>query len=272
MRSITKGQITITEYEDLDLHDAMLVECFPTIGLVSTIAATYLVSKLNLRPVGSISAPWVAPLAVVYDGRPYPPIRLYAGEKICGIDGDCDQVYVLMSEFTLPDFGVQPLAGAILDWAAERGCRDIISLEGLPAAAPASEEGVPPVPKGPPRVFGVGSTERARKMLEREHVESMGSGVIAGISGTLLWMAEQRGVDAACLLSDAVREFPDARASAALLQIVDGFLKNIDVEIKPLLEQAEALERQIKGAVEAATDAQGSRQPPRPTAFPGMYG
>jgi uncharacterized protein len=280
MPTFTRGQLVIEETEPIDLSSAMLLECFPTVGLVSTIAASYLVSQLQLAPKGSVSAPWSAPLSVVLGGRALPPIRLYGGEKVCGIDGNCDQLFILMSEFPIPDFGIQPLSAALLDWAHERGCREVVSLEGLPRAGEGEdgEEGEaplePPLPGGAAKVYGVGTSERARAMLRREGVDEMSSGVITGVSGVLMWMAEQRRMDAVCLLAEAYRQFPDARAAAGLVRIVDGMLKNIAVEIDPLMEQAEALEKQIKKAVDAAVQAQQARRVPPHTSSvsPSMYG
>jgi len=274
MPDFQKGALTIHELEPLNLDSAMLIECFPTIGLVSTIAASYLVSQLKLKLVGTITAPWLPPVAVVYDGKPLQPVRIYGGDKVCGIDGTCDQVYVLMSEFPTPDLGVYPLADALLEWAHARGCREIVSLEGLPAETPSPESGLERVPiaKGRAKVWGVASTDRTRAMLEREKVETMGAGVITGISGVLLWLAAQREVDTVCLLAEAFKEFPDARAAAELVRVIDSMLKMIEVDLGPLMKQAEELETQIKSAVEAAMEAQKTRSQPQSAGVsPGMY-
>jgi uncharacterized protein len=274
MPEFQKGAVTIRENEPLDLSSAMLLECFPTIGLVSTIAASYLVTQLKLKLVGTITAPWLPPVAVVYDGKPLPPVRLYGGDKVCGIDGNCDQLFVMMSEFATPDLGVYPLADALLDWAHARGCREIVSLEGLAAETPALESGPERValPKGHAKVWGVATTERTKLMLEREKVERMEAGVITGVSGVLLWLAAQRGVDTVCLLAEAFKEFPDARAAAELVRVVDALLKVIEVDLTPLMKQAEELESQIKRAVEGAMAAQQSRAVPQSAGVsPGMY-
>jgi uncharacterized protein len=273
MATLTKGQITIREFEPLDLSSAMLIECFPTIGLVSTIAASYLVSELKLKLMGTITAPWLLPVAVVYNGRPQPPVRLYGGDKVCGIDGKCDQVFVLMSEFQIPDSGVYPMADALLEWAHGAGCREVVSLEGLPREGP-SPSSAPEraLSTAASKVFAVGTTERTRAMIKREKINEMDAGVITGISGVLLWLAEQRGVDALCILAEAYKEFPDARAAAGLVQVVDSLLKMIDLNLGPLLKQAEELETQIKGSIEAAMEAAQSRTPKVSTgASPGMY-
>ncbi len=273
MTSLTRGPVTIHEFEELDLKNAMLIEAFPTIGLVSTIAASYLVAELKLKLKGTVTAPWLPPVAVVYGGRALPPVRLYGGEKVCGLDGTCDQVFILMSEFPVPDIGAFPMADALLEWAQKHGCRDLISLEGLPKDAP-SPDTVPErsVAAPPSVVWGVGATDRARAMLKREKVPEMDAGVISGVSGVILWLAEQRKVDASCLLAEAFKDFPDARAAAALLHVVDQLLKSIEVNLEPLLKQAEDLEKQIKRAVEAAMASSQSRLGPTPSGpSAGMY-
>lgn len=273
MTSLTRQSVTIHEFEEVDLKSAMLIEAFPTIGLVSTIAASYLVTELKLKLVGTVTAPWLAPVAVVYGGKPLPPIRLYGGDKVCGLDGTCDQVFILMSEFPIPDAGAFPMADIILEWAQSHGCRDLVSLEGLPKDAPSKDTKPEAMFASPPSaVWGVGATERARAMLKREHVSELDAGVIAGVSGVILWLADQRKIDASCLLAEAFKDFPDARAAASLLRVVDQLLKVIDVNLEPLLKQAEGLEKQIKGAVEAALATTQSRAAPPPSGpSAGMY-
>lgn len=273
MAGLTKGPVTIHEFEELDLSSAMMIECFPTIGLVSTIAASYLVSQMKLELKGTITAPWLPPVAVVYGGRAQPPVRIYGGEKVCGIDGNCDQMFLIMSEFPIPDNGVYPMADALLDWTAQHGCREIVSLEGLPKEGPSKDtEPEKAVFKPSMEVWGVGATERARAMLKREKVPEMDAGVITGISGVLLWLAEQRKVDALCLLAEAYKDFPDARAAAGLVRVIDALLQQLEVKLEPLLKQAEELERQIKHAVESALEAAQSRSAPAPSGpSTGMY-
>jgi uncharacterized protein len=272
LSSLTKGPVTIREFHEIDLKSAMLIEAFPTIGLVSTIAASYLVSQLKLDLVGTVTGPFTPPVAVIYGGRALPPIRLYAGETVCGIDGTCDQVFLLMSEFPLPDQAVFPVADALLDWAQAHGCREVVSLEGLPREVGEGPDERAKALSAPPALWGVGATDRARAMLKRESIAEMQTGVITGISGVLMWLAEQRKVDALCLLAEALREFPDARAAAGLVRSIDVLLKRIDIKLEPLLKQAEELETEIKAAIDAAMHASGSRASPKGSApSAGMY-
>jgi uncharacterized protein len=272
MTGLTKGPVTVREFSELDLKSAMLIEAFPTIGLVSTIAASYLVSQLKLTLVGTVTGPFMPPVSVVYGGKALPPVRIYGGDKVCGIDGTCDQLFLLMSEFPLPDPAVFPVADALLDWAQAHGCREVVSLEGLPREVEEGAGGAAKALAAPPPIWGVGSTERARALLAREKISTMETGVITGISGVLMWLAEQRKIDAVCLLAEAIKEFPDARAAAGLVRTIDVLLKHIDINLEPLLKQAEELEVQIKKAIEAAMDGAESRAMPKPSSpSTGMY-
>jgi uncharacterized protein len=249
------GDIRFNEPVPIKLRKAMVVECFPTVGFVSTIAGAYLVRVLHLSRVGSLSAPWLPAVAVVADGRPLPPIRIYQGPNTCGLDGDCDQIAVVISEFPVPEEAAQPLGEALIEWVASRGGREIVSLEGLPVRAIPAEG-----TKGGalsitfahdlPPVQGLPSTPRARAALERMGLRPMEAGLVSGVSGVLMWEAAERQFDALCLLADAFGPFPDARAAAALVRAMDPMLKGIHVDIKPLLEQAASIEDEIKQGIE----------------------
>ena len=79
-RSIVLEEIHM--YEDVDLTNSMLIDGFPTVGLVSTIVSSYIVDALNLQRVGGIISKEFPPASVVVGGVPSPPMRIYAGPKI----------------------------------------------------------------------------------------------------------------------------------------------------------------------------------------------
>ena len=49
-------EIHIIEYKDVDLSNSVLIEAFPTVGLVSSIAGHFLVEQLNLEEIGTIAS------------------------------------------------------------------------------------------------------------------------------------------------------------------------------------------------------------------------
>ena len=92
-------EIQIIEYKEVDLSNSILIEAFPTVGLVSSIAGHFIIDQLKLEEIGTISSRYFMPAAVIHNGMPSPPVRIYAGKKICGPTGSCDQIVVIISEF-----------------------------------------------------------------------------------------------------------------------------------------------------------------------------
>ena len=85
--------INIHELSKQKLKDAVLIVGFPSIGLVGTIVANFLINNLKLEQIGIIDSARFPAISVVKDGEPHNPMRLYAGEQVCN-DGTCNQVVV----------------------------------------------------------------------------------------------------------------------------------------------------------------------------------
>jgi uncharacterized protein len=127
-----EDDIRIHMYEDIDLSNSMLIDGFPTVGLVSTIVSSYIIDSLKLRRVGSIISRHFPPAAIIQNGIPSPPLRIYAGPKLCGPENECEQVVVLASEVRIPDEIQLPLAQKILTWANDNQIKLLLSVEGTP--------------------------------------------------------------------------------------------------------------------------------------------
>ena len=86
--------VQIINFEDVDLRGATVIAGFPSIGLVSTIAANYLIDALNLNQIGCIKSSQFPALSVVHTGEPLSPVRIYAGTQENG-----KKIVVFVSEF-----------------------------------------------------------------------------------------------------------------------------------------------------------------------------
>ena len=82
--------ISLVEYKEMDLSNSMLVVAFPTVGLVSSIAGRFIIDSLKLKEIGAIVSKNFTPTTVIHNSIPSPPVRIYAGNKICGPDGSCE--------------------------------------------------------------------------------------------------------------------------------------------------------------------------------------
>ncbi|MEM3085863.1 MAG: PAC2 family protein [Halobacteria archaeon] len=247
-----EDDIEIVETGQVDARGAVLVNAFPAIGMVSTIAARYIVDTVKLPMVGMLRSRYLPPVALVKDHIPHPPARIYAGE--CGGGRDCRKVVVVVSEFMpAPDL-MGTLGERILGWARRKGVETLVTLEGIHL------EEAPEVV-----VFGVGSGPRTRDLLKSNRVELLEEGVVAGLSGVLLLQGAAAEVEVACLLAGTHANYPDARGAASLVEVLGRMLPGLKIDPGPLYQQAEAIEAQLKSALsKARTTVPRLPEPPQP--------
>lgn len=214
-----------------DLKGAAVIEGFPSVGLVSTLAANYLVEQLKLPKIGCITSRFMPVTSIIRDGVPNHPVRIYGDKRLV----------VFMSEFRPPAQLVMPIVQEILEWTKAQGCDMIISAEGLPMMEAAKPDEI--------HVYGVSSTQKGRKLLESKKINMLNEGIITGISGVLLNEGMRQDRDILCVIADAHQDYPDARSAAKIVEAIDALLPQIELDTKPLYEEAEKMEKEIKEAL-----------------------
>lgn len=251
--------IEIIEYKKIDLSNSLLVVAFPTVGLISSIAGHYIIDTLKLDEIGAILSKEFMPATIIHNSKPSPPIRIYAGERKCGPDGNCEQLAVIISEFMPPYNLIKPLADIILQWAKEKGCKTVVSFEGTHALGDKKRK---------LKVYGIGSNPDMKKFLKGYKIEETKEGMITGVTGVLLYEGVLIKRDVICLLSEAHSSYPDSRAAGNLLKKLDIMLPQIKIDPKPLYKEAEKIEAQIKNFIDQSKPTAPSL-PPIPSQ---MYG
>src|SRR3989442_6797577 len=73
--------IQIYELRRMDLRGATVIDGFPSVGLVSSIVANYLINALNLVQIGIMDSVQFPTVSLVRDGEPMNPVRIYGGPK-----------------------------------------------------------------------------------------------------------------------------------------------------------------------------------------------
>jgi uncharacterized protein len=267
-------EIKVYELEKVDLKGATVIDGFPSVGLVSSIVANYLINFLKLTQIGIMDSVYFPTVSLVREAEPLNPVRIYASEKIKSGDGDSDQIVAFISEFQPPPNLVKPIAHTMLDWAEEQRCKLLISPEGLVidqgeeeeeggggGSEPANEE--PPVEEEneePVDVYGIGSTKKARDMLQSHDIALFTEGVITGVAGVLLNEGKSRDFEVISIMAEAHPDYPDARAAAKVIETIDKMLLHIQLDAKPLYVEAEKIEGQLKSIHAQATPSK-SRKP-----------
>jgi uncharacterized protein len=251
--------IELIEYNEVDLSNSLLVVAFPTVGLISSIAGHFIIDTLKLNEVGTILSREFMPATIIHNSKPSPPVRIYAGEKTCGPDGKCEQIAVIISEFMPPYQIIKPLAEKIINWAANKGVKAIVSLEGTHAVGDKDKD---------MKVYGVASNTEMKSILKKYKIQETQEGMITGVNGVLLYEGVLMQKDVICLLSEAHSSYPDSRAAGNLLKKLDVMLPDIKINPKPLYKEAEEIEKKIRAFMEQSKPT-APQLPPIPTQ---MYG
>lgn len=217
-------EITVHEIEKVKLKEPTLIEGFPGIGMIGTIACSYITDKLAMKLIGCITSDAFPPVASVHEYKPVYPIRIYASEE--------HNLMLIYSEMIIPMETVQPLARKILEYAHEKNVKLIVSLAGINTETPTD------------KIYGIVSTKELMIKLTENQIEAIKEGSIQGVSGTLIAECSLNEMHALNLLSQTSMPL-DPRGAALLL---DKLSKIIDLTIntEDLLKEANNFEKKIK--------------------------
>jgi len=245
--------LTLHEYVDEEFPGAMAIVSFPSVGLVSSIAANFVIRNMGLERIAAIISKDFPPYTMIYQGVPSPPVRVFAGDRVCDETGEqCEQLVVITAEFMPKPELMIPLAELIMDWCDRKKISTIVTLEGINLGID-PEEG---------EIMGVGGSQRSRELMESYGIKRLEEGMVSGVSGVLLYEADRRGKDLMCLLGPARTNYPDARGAARLLEVISRMLPELKLDPEPLYEEAEQIEQQMKKAMEAVQQPPGAKELP----------
>ncbi len=237
----------------VDLRNYTMIDGFPGIGLVGTIAAGYIVEKKAMEPIGYLASEKFPPMTTIHHGRPYFPARIYREPR--------DKFCVLLAEFVVPSEVVYPLSSEIFSFVKANGIKQVISLAGMTSAK-----------EGGGKIYGIASNDAMAKFLENKGIELIKEGVTTGVSGVLLARCAVEGFPAVSLLAESQQNYPDPRAAAMLLEKLRD-LMGMKIDTKALLREAGIIEAKMRQMTEQM------RKVSKPTykrtgesEYPPMYG
>ncbi|MFA5862710.1 MAG: PAC2 family protein, partial [Candidatus Thermoplasmatota archaeon] len=202
---VDESDLQVHEFEDVDLRGATIIDGFPSVGLVSTITANYLIDVLELKQIGIMDSKFFPTVSIVRNGVPLYPVRIYAGKGVC----------IFISEFQPAPKLIRPIAETILAFAKRKGASTIISPEGLVLDQEGGDK------EAEVQVYALGSTQETRDLLTKHKIEQFGNGIITGVSGVLLNLGKKENINAISILAEANPNYPDARAAAKVIEAID---------------------------------------------------
>lgn len=233
--------------EPLKSKNPIIIEGFPGIGLVGNIACQHIIEELGMKYAGSIDSRYFPPLAVLFNGIVYMPVRIYEAPK--------KDIIVIISDIPIHPTASYDLSKALVEWMISINAKNIISIAGIATTT------------GLRRVFG-GATNQ--EMLERikDKTEIFQVGTISGISGSIMTECFIRKIPAMSLLGETPGPNPDPRAAVEVLNVLNKIF-DLSINTEKLMSQAEQIELELSRLAEQVKTTESPMLPKKE--FP-MYG
>ncbi|MDW8021138.1 MAG: PAC2 family protein [Nitrososphaerota archaeon] len=245
--------VEIVEVKPIKDGGLIFLEGFPDVGLVGTIATSYLIDKLGLEEVGYINAETLPPIIAVSEEKLRELVRVYRGGRIVAI----------VSDIPLPAPLVKPMAYTLMSWVKSKEPELFISLSGLPDPNRLNID--------KPGVFVLGcNPELTEKLVSINGVSKFREGFIAGVKGMLLREGWRLKVDAAIVLAQSHYNYPDPGAAAEIILYLSKLLK-IGVDVAPLLESAEELKLRLRDLMRRTDQVMHGIQKSKELELPPVY-
>ncbi|MGM5484940.1 MAG: proteasome assembly chaperone family protein [Nanobdellota archaeon] len=205
---------------------------FPGFGLIGTITTEFLRDHLETKKIGSIFFDGLPANLAVHNGEMLDPIGIYHNEKynIVLING-------LVSSSGL-EWKISEEINKVLE---ELDPYEIIDVEGI-ASQKKDEES---------KVYFFTKDEEKAKRFSDIGLEQMKEGIIIGITSSLLLKVKR---DVSCFFAETHSELPDSKGAAKIIQAIDKHME-LEVDYKPLLEQAKIFEQKLKGIMQKGSQA-----------------
>lgn len=228
--------VKTVRYSDPGLQDPVAVIGFPSVGLVSSIAANYMVGQLGMEAIAGLSSPSMPPYCLIHQGVAYPPVRFFGRKSTTKTGRD---LIVGLSEYAPKPEDCYELVQAILAFLKYSGCKDIVCLEGT-ARTSEDEE---------PVACGVGPG--AERMVKKSKFRPMDGGMVKGVTGVMMYDAPSWGMGVTTLMVPANQNLPDPGSAAALIPAISGIVPGLRLSNKPLLREADEIRKRVESEQEA---------------------
>lgn len=192
----------VFEIKKTELKNPIIFAGFVGAGLVGPVAINHIITELAMEEIGVMRSRYLPPSTVFMRGRLRHPFRFYANKE--------GTICTIICEITLKMDGLYSLVASILDWAAQKGSKEIVILDGV-----ASTE-------HDDKAYCAAEEDLVRTMADKD-ISMIPQGFITGIPGGILNECLVREIQGLTLLAKANKDAPDSAAAATLIEALNRF-------------------------------------------------
>ena len=201
---------------------AIMLFGFPDVGLVGVIAASHLISELNLAEVAYMDSKLLQPLIVLHEGLPHSSIRIFGNHNIL----------LAVSETPISADIIYQVMDALIYWGKAKKAKMMVSLSGIPIEDRQDAKEL--------KVFAAASSPEVLKTVQDKGIEALMEGYMVGPQAIMLLRCAQIGLPAITLLAQCFFNYPDPEAAAEILKGL-ATVTGVKVDTKELLEKGEEI-------------------------------
>ncbi len=214
--------------------NCIIVEGFPGFGLVGTIASEFLIEHLETEQIGKIIFNDMPAMVAIHENKIVEPL---------GVFYNSEYNLVILHAITAATHYEWEMSNTIAKIVSDLNAKEIISLEGVGSGE--DSEGN--------RVFYYANNEKNAKIFDKIGIPKLNEGIIIGVTGAILLRMEKTPIS--CLFAETHSNLPDSKAAAKIVEALDKYL-GMDLDYKPLLEQAQKFEEKLKTILKKSQEAQ----------------
>lgn len=212
--------VEIVETKNVSLKGYTFIEGFPDLGLAGTIGTKYLVDKLKFEQFGYIDSRVFLPMLRIQNSVPLHPVRIYVNKK--------NKVAAVVAEQMINNLLAAEMATALVAWIKKKGITRVISTSGVR------------IPEGK-SIYAFASNEKSKKVIKDNKIELIENGITSGVTALLMLGLKDNNIEAFCLLGNA-KNNADYNAAAEVVKAICK-LTGMNIDVKPLLEDAKKMEQ-----------------------------
>ncbi|MDD5119714.1 MAG: PAC2 family protein [Candidatus Omnitrophica bacterium] len=253
------------------LRSPYLIVAWPGMGDVAANAANYLINELKAQEfaeiapgeffysTGSVISSGILEVPLLPQGKFYywknPASKRAVSANSLGAKPAVHDLIIFLSN-AQPDLAkADSYAKIIIGLAKDLGAELVVSFASMPQATDHTQK---------PAVWLAATDQKIKEGLKKFNFNVLQEGQISGMNGLFLGLAKLAGLKGFCLLGDIplyTIQIENPKASAAVLQAL-GQILNIQINLQPLMEQAQSMENEINKLLEYLKLGSGGQSAP----------
>ena len=222
----------------------ILLVGYPSSGLISTFATSYVVHTLKMNQIGEIDHPDLLPTLFVENGEILEPIRIYNKENL----------FVILSDIPFEPDVASDFAEMVLNYCKGQKIDMIVMVSGLEALNN---------PPASPKVYGLITHRSLEKMLYENQISKFLAGSIYGTEAKLISRFRKSGMPTLVIYAECHPFFPDPSAAINAITSLSKVLK-IKLDTQDIKNKMETLRIQHRNLMQETLNALKQQQEKHP--------